>query len=171
MKGYYISDKEKSLFKAYERLNENSELEEEELEIEFETICSTNNIDAVIIDESGKQAMSTVHDTHGLMLQLFDYLVNKNAPGVVILEKTDNYTFQKVRDKRVDLEYLEMWGYLNDGKLFIMRIPVESIKESVGIANRFLAYVGIIAIVISGCLIWLVSKKITEPILELADIS
>ncbi|MBQ4528997.1 MAG: two-component sensor histidine kinase [Lachnospiraceae bacterium] len=171
LQSYYVSDKEKTLFRAYERLNESSDLKGEEFEIEFETICSTNNIDALIIDGNGKQTISTVYDSKGLMLKLLDYLVNKNTPGVIILEKTDNYTFQKVRDERIDSDFLEMWGYLQDGKLFIMRIPVESIRESVKIANRFLAYVGIIAIIISGCLIWLVSKKVTEPILELADIS
>lgn len=171
LQSYYVSDKEKTLFKAYEKLNASSDLKEEEFEIEFETICSTNNIDALILDGNGKQSISTVYDSKGLMLKLLDYLVNKNTPGVIILEKTENYTFQKVRDERIDSEFLEMWGYLSDGKLFIMRIPVESIRESVKIANRFLAYVGILAIVISGCLIWLVSKKVTEPILELAEIS
>lgn len=171
LQSYYISDREKALLKAYNWLNESSDMQEEDFEIEFETICSTSNVDALIIDASGKQAISTVHDSQGLMMQLFDYLINKNKGNVEILQKEDNYTLQKVRDSRIASDFLEIWGYLGDGKIFIMRTPIASIKESVGIANRFLAYVGIVAIIISGCLIWLVSKKITEPILELADIS
>ncbi|MBQ2801243.1 MAG: two-component sensor histidine kinase [Lachnospiraceae bacterium] len=171
LQSYYINDKEKALLRAYKWLNESSILEGEEFEIEFETICSTSNIDALIVDGEGKQSISTVHDSKGLMMQLFDYLINRSNRGVVILQKEDNYTLQKVRDSRIASDFLEIWGYLGDGKIFIMRTPVESIKESVGIANRFLAYVGIIAIIISGCLIWFVSKKVTEPILELANIS
>ena len=95
LQSYYVSDKEKTLFRAYERLNESSDLKGEEFEIEFETICSTNNIDALIIDGNGKQTISTVYYSKGLMLKLLDYLVNKNTPGVIILEKTDNYTYQK----------------------------------------------------------------------------
>ena len=171
LQSYYINDKEKALLRAYKWLNESSILEDEEFEIEFETICSTSNIDALIVDGEGKQSISTVHDSKGLMMQLFDYLINRSNRGVVILQKEDNYTLQKVRDSRIASDFLEIWGYLGDGKIFIMRTPVESIKESVGIANRFLAYVGIIAIIISGCLIWFVSKKVTEPILELANIS
>lgn len=171
LQSYYINDKEKALLRAYNWLNESSTLEGEAFEIEFETICSTSNIDALIVDGEGKQSISTVHDSQGLMLQLFDYLINRNNRGVVILEKEDNYTLQKVRDSRIASDFLEIWGYLSDGKIFILRTPVESIRESVSIANRFLAYVGLIAIIISGCLIWLVSKKVTEPILELASIS
>lgn len=171
LQSYYINDKERALLKAYNWLNESSDLEEEDFEIKFETICSTSNVDALIIDGNGKQIISTVHDSQGLMMQLFDYLINKNNKGVEILQKEENYTMQKVRDNRIASDFLEIWGYLGEGKLFIMRTPIESIRESVGIANRFLAYVGIVAIVVSGCLIWVVSKKITEPILELANIS
>lgn len=171
LQSYYINDKEKALLRAYNWLNESDTLEGETFEIEFETICSTSNIDALIVAGDGKQSISTVHDSQGLMMQLFDYLINRNNRGVTILQKEDNYTLQKVRDSRIASDFLEIWGYLGDGKIFIMRTPVESIKESVSIANRFLAYVGIIAIIISGCLIWFVSKKVTEPILELANIS
>lgn len=171
LQSYYITDKEKALLNAYERLNESSDLQGEAFEIEFETICSTSNIDALIVDGNGKQSISTVYDSRGLMAQLFEYLINKNTRGIDILKKEDSYTLQRVRDNRIASDFLEIWGYLGEGRVFIMRTPIESIKESVGIANRFLAYVGIVAIIISGCLIWLVSKKVTEPILELADIS
>ncbi len=39
--------------------------------------------------------------------------------------------------------------------------------ESVGIANRFLVYTGLMAVLIGGVVIWFVSKKITKPILQL----
>ena len=52
-----------------------------------------------------------------------------------------------------------------------MHTPLESIRESVKIANRFLAYMGIVATVAGGIIIWFVSTKITKPILELNRIS
>ena len=39
------------------------------------------------------------------------------------------------------------------------------------IANKFLAYVGVIATLISAVLIWFVATKITKPIMQLKDIS
>lgn len=171
LQSYYLKDKQKSLFKIYELLSQCEDLEDESFGLEFETICSTTNTDAVVIGGDGRQILSTVHDTKGLMVQLFDHLMERNSVDVVVIEKTDDYRVQKIKDMRSELYFLEMWGYLEEGQVFIIRTPVESIKESVSIANRFLAYVGIVAIIISACIIWLVSKKVTEPILELANIS
>lgn len=171
LQSYYIRDKEKSLFKVYGMLQKTDSLKEESFELEFDTLCSTTNIDAVVIDGNGEETLSTVHDTKAMVLQLFEHLMAKNTSHIDIIQKTDDYTLQRFKEERSELYFLEMWGYLENGQVFILRTPVESIRESVGIANRFLAYVGIVAIIISGCLIWLVSKKVTEPILELADIS
>jgi signal transduction histidine kinase len=41
----------------------------------------------------------------------------------------------------------------------------------VSLSNRFLAYVGVFATVLSGCIIWFVTTRITKPIMELKDIS
>ncbi|MBE7043807.1 MAG: HAMP domain-containing protein, partial [Ruminococcaceae bacterium] len=76
-----------------------------------------------------------------------------------------------VLDRRTGVRFLEMWGMFENGNFFMLRSSVESIKESVAIANRFLAYVGIIAAFASGLIIWYVSGKVTEPILQLTDIS
>ena len=64
-----------------------------------------------------------------------------------------------------------MWGNLDDGSQFLLRSPVESIKESAAISNRFLLYIGSILIVITVLLIWYFSKRITEPLRELARLS
>ena len=171
LQSYYLKDKQKSLFKIYELLSQCEDVEDEKFGLEFETICSTTNTEAVVIGGDGRQILSTVHDTKGLIVQLFDHLMERNSVDVTVIEKTDDYRIQKIKDRRSELYFLEMWGYLAEGQVFIIRTPVESIKESVSIANRFLAYVGILAIIISACIIWLVSKKVTEPILELANIS
>jgi len=52
-----------------------------------------------------------------------------------------------------------------------MSTPIESINESVNIANRFFFYIGCLGAVAGGIIIWLVSRKITRPILKLSDIS
>lgn len=91
--------------------------------------------------------------------------------GQKVIETTEDYVIKNTMDPRTQTEYLEMWGVLDNGNLFLLRTPKEGIRDSVSIANRFLAYVGIMAAIASGIISWFVSKKITEPILELADIS
>ena len=55
--------------------------------------------------------------------------------------------------------------------LILMRTALESIRESAGISNRFLAYSGTLAVVLSAMLSIFASRKIAKPILELTDIS
>ena len=62
-------------------------------------------------------------------------------------------------------------GKLDDGSQFLLRSPVESMRESAAISNRFLLYIGSILMVVSILLIWYFAKRITEPIRELARLS
>ncbi len=64
-----------------------------------------------------------------------------------------------------------MWGYFNDGSQFLLRSPLEGIRESAAISNRFLIYIGSVLIVISVLFIWYFSKRLTDPIHELAILS
>src|SRR5699024_2044074 len=88
-----------------------------------------------------------------------------------LLDKADNYEIWKSKDVKSRSSYLEMWGQLSNGNTFIMRSPLESIRESVVLSSKFLAYVGVIIIAVGILIVWLFSKKITEPILELAALS
>ena len=52
-----------------------------------------------------------------------------------------------------------------------MRSALESIRESAKTSNQFLLYVGILAIAVSTVVSVFISKRITDPILELTEIS
>ena len=77
----------------------------------------------------------------------------------------------QAQDPWNETEYLVMWGNFDDGSQFLMRSPLESMRESAAISNRFLIYIGCILICVAGVLVWYFSKKLTEPILELAALS
>ncbi|MBO4337289.1 MAG: HAMP domain-containing histidine kinase, partial [Lachnospiraceae bacterium] len=64
-----------------------------------------------------------------------------------------------------------MWGFLDSGNPFIIRTAMEGIEESVKIANRFLIYVGLLAAAVGTILIYLVTRRVTRPVLQLAGIS
>ncbi len=88
-----------------------------------------------------------------------------------VLKEEDNYTIERVTDVMTTTEYLEMWGVLDNGFLFMVRSPVEAIRESVDIANRFLLYAGLIAAFLGAAIVYVVSARIAKPIHHLADIS
>ena len=168
---YYEKSKQRSITTVYNLLLRTTDWENEEFLKGLERVCSTNNIDTMVIGKDGTQKLSTVHDGKNLVMQLFDHLM-KNEPGnIEVIEKNQDYTMEKIKDFRCEQIYLEMWGYLSEGQIFIIRTPMESITESVKTANQFLAYIGLVAIIISGCVIYFVAKKVTEPIMDLAKIS
>ena len=88
-----------------------------------------------------------------------------------ILKNTTEYVVEKTKDSRLKTDYLVLLGTLQNGNMILMRTAVESIKESVDIANSFLAYVGLTMVILCAVIIYVVTKRITNPILQLADIS
>ena len=90
-----------------------------------------------------------------------------------ILKRNEDYTIYRDKSSQVqrDVEYLKMWGRFMDGSWFIMQCPYASITESASLANRFLIYLGCIGMVIGGLLVWMFSRSITRPIMELAGLS
>ena len=67
-----------------------------------------------------------------------------------------------------------MWnagGQLDDEHYFIIRTPLESIRESADISNKFYFAVGLMIIILSGLIIMVVTRRITRPISELTELS
>ncbi|MDE5802364.1 MAG: HAMP domain-containing histidine kinase [Lachnospiraceae bacterium] len=170
---YYAENREKAILDTYNLLNDaaaNSRFTSEAFQIELEKISGRYNIMGVIQDSSGIIIGTFGNDMEMLQGLLWDRLyVPVQDPQ--ILSRSDYYTIQRVTDSKTRTEYMEMVGWLCGGQVVYMRTPLENIRESAAIANRFLLYVGIAGVVVSSIVIWFVSRKITEPILELAHIS
>ena len=175
LEDYYLRNKERAMLSAYAVINKASNEEafdSEAFDIEFQMICGRNNINIIILDAETKTLKTSMNNYQILSRQLLDYLFNQNMdPESRVLFEEDNYEMNIIRDDRTQQEYVDMWGVLDNGNLFLFRSPLESIRQSVAVANRFLAYVGLVSVLISALVIWLVSRKVTEPIMELTQIS
>lgn len=173
LEGYYQSHKTKVLTAAYNKLNEavdKGSLSTEDFSIEIQRLCRIYNIEVIILDEDSETVISSVNDPKPFIRQLMDNIFLDHSLGFVY-EHTDNYTIEKYNDPKEKGQYLSMWGILNNGNLFMLRTAMEGIRDSVKIANRFLAYIGILVALSGGLVIWFVAKRVTEPILELTEIS
>jgi len=172
---YYVSNKQKVLRTAYHKVNtaiQRGDISDSEFELELEQICGTYNIDMIVIDADSKTVKTTTRDEQSQVLisQLYDHLFYGVQESDKVIEQDENFVMQESLDKRSQTNFIEMWGFDN-GYLYMIRSPLEGIKDSAKIANRFLGYVGILA-VITGCLITLlITRKVTRPILQLAQIS
>ncbi len=172
---YYINNKKNVLMYAYHYINTASnegKLSTETFDIEFQKIIGKYNISFILLDDETKTLMASAKDYEILSRQLLNNLFeNEEQSDIRMLEKGDNYEIRIMLDDWTKTEFVEMWGVLDNGNLFLFRNPLESIKESVKLANRFLAYVGIFASVLSVLVAFWVSGKIARPIMELTQIS
>lgn len=174
---YYMWNKEKALYNAYENFNEAANeniLSSDEYDVEWQSICNKYNINVVILDADSQTLKTSSNDATFLVRELMDYFfggIGAQNPDIKVIDEEDNYVLQIVEDPRMKTEYIEMWGTLDDGNPFLIRSAVESIKDSVSISNQFLIYAGLLAILLGSIIISYVSKKIAKPILKLADIS
>lgn len=133
----------------------------------------TYNIMTVIVDGiNDKVIVSSARDAKFMLDKARQYILGENNHRSETIEEAENYTIQKTYDARSRTFYLECWGFYSDNNtIFIMSTPLESIRESVELSNRFLAYVGIAALVFSSVIVYFTTKRITSPILKLANIS
>lgn len=169
---YYVSNKEGDFKKVYALLKEgieNGTLSGATVESELSKAAEKKNIAIVVIDNEYNTIYMNARDLKTLVNQLLGYLYNKNSQKV--LDEGENYIISKSIDPRNNTEYIEMWGSFDSGEIFIMRSPLESIRESVLIFNKFSIAVGSIVIVLGLILAWYFSRRITDPIMELAELS
>ena len=169
---YYITNKEDALIEVYQTINEAADagtFDTDEFDIAFQRICGKYNVNVVVLDENSVPVKASDNDPEILGRLLWDNLFGREQDGT-ILEKNDQYSIERQEDKRTHTDYIEMWGVLDNGNVFLMRSAVEGIKDSVQIANRFLIYTGLFAAALSVVVVYFVSRRITRPIMELAHI-
>ncbi len=178
LKKYYLWNKQKALYDAYESFNKaaNQEiLNTDEFDVTWQRICNKYNISVIILDADSRIVKYSGDNMEFLMRQLMDSFFNREAveekQAPRILQEESEYTMQIVKDPRMGTEYVELWGVLDNGNLFLLRSAVESIEESVRISNRFLLYTGIATIILGTFFLSFVAKRISRPILKLANIS
>ncbi len=173
LEDFYINNKTTAIRSAYSSVNEagnTGDITSEEFDVELRKICDMYNISIVVIDAQSNTVKSSSWDADMLIRRLYDNVFAKRRNSNT-LEENEDFTVALMVDRATNTEYLEMWGVLDNGNLFLMRSPLESIRDSVKIANRFLAYVGLIATLLSAVLIWFMATRVTKPIMQLKNIS
>lgn len=174
LKDYYMSEKKKAIVSAYEVLNQGISgglVGDEQFKTSMELICNTDNISIFVMDNSGEPKLATNRDYQILQRKLYSYIFEADTKNSTVLDKEENYTIRESRERVSQADYLEIVGTLDSGEPFIMQTAIESIRDSAAISNQFFIYVALTAMVFGSVLIWWLSRRISEPILELTDIS
>ena len=166
---------------------EGPEVLSEEQQLELDILCTKSNVTAVIGEN-----LSRVTEPKEIVKYFFGSGGEKDQDAGVIMDLIGDYYLpgfgQKVEKKELELateeygifslydsrmksKYIELVGFLQNGDIILMRSNVETMQESVKVANKFLVYVGLVSALVISAIMFFVSRRFTKPILKLAQIS
>ena len=168
---YYIREKEANFAELYDEIDQitrSGSLTEDELS-QVNRTAERYNFYYIVWNFSNESGFSNLHDSQMLLMQLAGVLFNKIDSQV--MERNDDYQVVEFRDGTQQVDYLALWGTVGDSYNIFIRSPLESIQETMGLFFRFLLIVGI-AVIAGGILfVWYFSRRLTEPLRELAALS
>ncbi len=177
LESYYVSSKKdnlKDVLKMTDQAIADGTMYKEASKIELEKNCAKGNITMMIMNPESSVLFLVGGTEDAYVQQFWEILFRSQDVNTEVLEnlgQDGRFTMGKYRDSRLNTEYLILWGFMEDGNLLLMRTALESIRESVDTSSRFLMYLGAAAVIVSAVISYFVTKRFTNPILELADLS
>ena len=171
---FYVMNKQETLLDGFAVIDEASrtgKLQAREFDVTFDNLCANGNLNVMIINYDQTIVRSSANDNQMMLMEFMNILFGANKAESVLLDHKDNYNILRQKDVRLNSEYIVLYGTLTNGNLILMRSALESIRESAAISNRFLAIVGVLAVIISTIVTVFISRGITTPIRELSIIS
>ena len=173
LENFYLYNKQNTLKAVYETINNYYENpnQDNDIESELEKLSVKNNFDILVKDNNGINVYTTNKNFSSVIGNINDILDKFNTNKGKELESNDKFVIKKQQDLKNGLSYIMLSGKLDNGYFLYIRIPVTSIQDSVKISNNFLLLMAGFTILIASIMVSIVSRKFTEPILELNNIA
>ena len=185
LESFYLYSKTENVKMAYEKINDYYNIIGQNpnvninIEDEINKISIKNDFDILIVNNkniliysSDKSLSSTVTKINEMILnnQNQSFINNRRFTNHIVYQD-EKIEIRRIIDEKDGMNNIFLTGTLDNGNMLYIRIQVASIEESVQISNRLLIFIGGISILIAGVLASFISKKFTQPILELNDIA
>lgn len=168
LESFYMYKKIYNVRKVYDDINKMYSDQVINIEEKIEKIARQNNIDILIREENAIIVYSTSKN--------FENEVEMNMPFKVyeknnkkLIFSNEKMSISVVRNNGYNLIVLS--GELDNGYLVYISISITAIEESVRISNNLLIIMGVIIIIVSAIISFVISKKFTKPILQLNSIA
>ena len=170
LENFYIYSKTATIKQVYQKVNDyyNTENTNVDLETELKKIAYKNNFDILIktdtnliIFTSDREFLSSTY-----ILKDINEIKSKS-----IEENETKINVKITTDEVNNISYMFLTGILDNGYVLYIRMPISPIEESVKISNTVLLMIGGITLVVAGIIASFISRKFTNPILQLNDIA
>ena len=170
---FYLYSKTKALKSVYETVNNYyNEKQNDSIETRLEQIAIQNNFDILIRDNQNNVNIYTSNKDFYSTFGQMNEMTNKVNTGLgEIIDKSDNFTIKKIKDSKNGITYVLLSAILDNGYFLYIRIPITAIQESVKISNNFLYLMAGFTILIAAVIVSYVTRRFTDPILELNNIA
>ena len=170
---FYLYSKRQTLKAVYEKVNDYyNEDRSGNLETQLEQIAIQNNFDILIRDNQNNVNVYTSNkDFFSTFGQMNEMTSRFNTDVGEVIEQNDNFAIKKIKDSKNGVTYILLSSILDNGYLLYIRIPITAIQESVKISNNFLYLMAGFTILIAAVIVSYVTRKFTDPILELNNIA
>lgn len=168
---FYLYSKTNTVRQVYKKINNYYKYNMTTgIESELKRIAFNNNFDIYIKSDNDVYIFSTDKDFYSTISRI-NSITNSHSNSFEIVYKDTDMKIVKVDDTSNNISYLLLSGTLCNGYELYIRIPIVPIEESVKISNKVLVWIGAVTILFSAFVANFVSKKFTNPILELNDIT
>ena len=173
LENFYIYNKTNTIREVYKEINKY--YKDPDLAINLETelkkIAFRNNFDILIQSDTDLILFSTNKDFLSSIEVAKEKYKTYLEERKNLLYSDAKMTIRKIDDTSNSLNYILLYGKLDNGYSLYIRIPIAPIEESVRISNNTLIVIGIATVIISAFVASLISKRFTSPILQLNDIT
>ena len=170
---FYKWGKQDKIVRTYEKIGSAIELyspESEEFKNILDAEISENDFDILIINDDMEVIVSSASDDRRIVRKLLDhYFKNDNITSQI--EKNQNYSIQLTKDPFIDYDFMDLWGTLPNGDFIYISSSIESMKESARASNKLFAIIGAVTLFFGIFIVYIISRTVTKPILELVKIS
>ena len=173
LRQFYEYSKKEQLKNVYRSINEyyNSNNLDKSLTDELDKISINNNFDILIRDDSNTSIYTSNKDFYSMIGEISSVLLRQIRGENNIVEENEKYIIIQFKDRLTNINYITLVASLDNNYSLYMRMPVTSIEESIKISNEFLYIIAVFVIMIGGAIVFVVSRRFSEPIVELNQIA
>ena len=124
---YYVQKKRQALVSAYDLVNaagNENIMDTDDFQVTLQNTLAKGNMSILVLDQSYHTVISSVNESNILGTRLLENIYGSSSKDRETLESSDRYTLSRMRDGFLKNDYLELWGSLDNGDIFILRSPL-----------------------------------------------
>ncbi|MBP2653938.1 MAG: phoR 3 [Firmicutes bacterium] len=180
---YYLWNKKHSIVENSKIIEQIYNANDPNISLELERIGSNLGAGIIITNQDGYikySSMGRIGEPNAFFMPQDHHGDNpafpphKTMPKLVLKTSEtidENSVIEVEEDQILNIDFLSYKRILNNNDILRIRVPLAALSESAAYASKFLAFSGIISILIGCVWAFFFAKKFTVPLLELSDVA